>query len=68
MEHRPVSHVGHKACRGLGVPLEAALASWKARPHLVSTQTSPGEPTVPSPQLSTEEDGPAWEHTLSSCL
>lgn len=66
--HRPVSHVGHKACQCLGVLLEAALAFCKARPHLVSTQTSPDEHTAPSLQLSEEEDGSAWEHTLSICL
>lgn len=40
----------------------------RSRPHLLHSQTSPDERTVPSPQLSAEEDGPAREHALSACF
>lgn len=36
--------------------------------HLLRSQTSPSKHTVPSLLLSREDNGPAQEHALSSCL
>lgn len=38
VEHPPGSHVCHRVCHGLEVPLRATLASCKAQPALASTR------------------------------